>query len=625
MQIIRRQDNQSVPSASRIWVLGALALCCCATMAFSPLSQTTQPSTSAPAAVQPKDFYGLWAILPPMVAIGLAVITRQVIVALSFGVFTAASMTCVMQGVYNPLRFVTYAMEHYVLGVLGPMNDDGSGVDLGHITIIIYTLFIGAMIGVLQANGGTRSVVARVTRRVHTRRAGQLSAYVAGLLVFFDDYANAMIVGPGLRPIFDRLRISREKLAYIVNWTGAPDSSIFLGTWLAVQISYIDSGFQQLGGNVPEFLAQTSAANTFWATIPYRTYTVLAMLMVLLVALTGRDFGGMRKAEARAVEAAGGEPTPTVGIAAQAPMNHWLLGAVPAVVLVLMTVLLMATTGWSKAQADGNPLSFGQTGGFWQGVVTLLGKADSHYALLYASFAAAVVAVFITVASRTLTLRRTMEGVVSGMTAMFAACIILVLAWGLSTASKALQLGPVVEEFLKAHHFSGEWLPLAAFLAACLISFSTGSTWGTMAILVPPVVSIAAGLLAPIPQEQALVLFYSSVGAAMAGAVFGNTCSPLADVTVLSSIFSECELYAHVRTTLPYALTVLIVSILCTAGLDNGLRHWHPAFHAQHWSVYYGLAAGMAMLLVCLLVFGRRPAAENRETGDGGELSQAQA
>jgi Na+/H+ antiporter NhaC len=508
-------------------------------------------------------------------------------------------------------------MDHYVLGVLGPMNEDGKGVDLGHITIIIYTLFIGAMIGVLQANGGTRSVVARVTRRVHTRRAGQLSAYIAGLLVFFDDYANAMIVGPGLRPIFDRLRISREKLAYIVNWTGAPDSSIFLGTWLAVQISYIDSGFKQLGGDVPAFLAQTSAANTFWATIPYRTYTVLALIMVLLVAMTGRDFGGMRKAEARAAGKPESDANPTSGIATQPPMNHWLLGAVPALVLVLMTVLLMATSGWSQAKTEGIALSFDLGGEFRQSLVTLLGKANSHYALLYASLSAAVVAICMTVASRTLTLRKTMEGVVSGMTAMFAACIILVLAWGLSTASKALQLGPVAEEFLKGQiqqgHFSVEWLPPSVFLTACLISFSTGSSWGTMAILCPPAVSIAAGLLANMPSDQALVLFYASVGAAMAGAVFGNTCSPLADVTVLSAIFSECDLYAHVRTTLPYAIVVAIVSLLCTTGVDTALRHWYPTFHAQHWSVYYGLAAGVAMLLIFLFVFGRRPKAAASE------------
>jgi len=563
--------------------------------------------------VQPGEFYGLWVIAPPMVAIFLAILTRQVIVAMSFGVLTAAAMTCVMQGVYNPLRFVSYAMENYVLGVLGPMNEDGRSVDLGHITIIIYTLFIGAMIGVLQANGGTRSVVARVTRRVHTRRAGQLSAYLAGLLVFFDDYANAMIVGPGLRPIFDRLRISREKLAYIVNWTGAPDSSIFLGTWLAVQISYIDSGFRQLGANVPAFLAQTSAASTFWATVPYRTYTVLTLIMVLLVALTGRDFGGMRKAEARAAGAAESDSTRTANLAAQAPVNHWLLGALPAMVLVFMTVLLMATTGWSRAQTDGIALSFSPRDLSWQNLVVLLGKADSHYALLYASFTAAVVAIGMTVLSRTLTLRKTMDGAVSGMTAMFAACIILVLAWGLSTASKALQLGPVVEEFLKTHHFSGEWLPLASFLAACLISFSTGSTWGTMAILCPPVVSIAAGLLSHLPNDQALVLFYSSVGATMAGAVFGNTCSPLADVTVLSAIFSECELYAHVRTTLPYALAVAMVSMLCTTGLENGLRHWCPQFHAEHWSVYYGLAAGTAVLLILLFAVGRGPSSPTTE------------
>lgn len=638
-------NQAQLPHRGRRWrTIATLTLLCLLGLAFSRASQAPQPTASGPArnatehaqdpaaapaeskpaasaaaaGVQPKDFYGLWTIAPPLVAILVAVLTRQVIVALSLGVLTAAGMVCVMHGVYNPLRFVTYAMDHYLLGVLASMKGDGSGVDAEHVTIIIYTMFIGAMIGVLRVNGGTRAVVARVTRRVHTRRAGQLSAVIAGLLVFFDDYASAMIVGPGLRPIFDRLKISREKLAYLVNWTSAPDSSIFLGTWLAVQISYIDSGFKMLGDQVPAFLANTNAANTFWATIPYRTYTLLTLVMVVLVALTGRDFLSMRKAERQSSQtreqAAGGPQTETLaqpsGDAVQ-PASHWLLGAAPAILLVLMTVLLMATTGWSRVQSEGVALAFDSRHAVWESLATVLGKADSHYALLYASLSAAVLAIVMTVASRRLTLAKTMDGAVSGMTAMFAACIILVLAWGLSTAGKNLQLGPVAQEFLTRQinlgRFSLDWLPLSVFLTACLISFATGTTWGTMAILCPPVVTIAAGLLAKLPPDQALMMFYYSVGAAMAGAVFGNTCSPLADVTVLSSIFTGCELYAHVRTTLPYAVTVGIVSVLCTDVLRIGLCHWWPGWFPQHWAAGYGLAAGAIVLLLLLLVAGRKP------------------
>lgn len=564
-------------------------------------------TTSAPTSpLSPADYYGLWTLAPALVAILLAVITRQVIVALALGILTAAGMMCVYSAVYNPLHFVTYAMDHYLLGVLAPLKSRGS-VDLNHITILLYTLFIGAMVGVLSAGGATRAVVERVTRRVHSRRSGQLSAWVAGVAVFFDDYASAMIVGPGLRPIFDRLRISREKLAYIVNWTAAPVSSLFLSTWLAAQISYIDTGFNSLGGAVPEFLTGVNAGTTFWATIPYRIYPLLTIVMVLWVSLTGRDFGPLRRAELKAAcqpapfseAAAGSMPAPP----------HWLLGALPAIVLIGMTLVLMTTTGLARARSGGMALEFGTVTGLWTSSKTILGHADSDYALLYASLSAAVLAVLLAVFPRTLSLGKAMDAAVSGMAHMFAACIILVLAWGLAQASKDLQLGLVARDFLEKKIESGAFsvnlLPLSVFVTACLISFATGTSWGTMALLCGPVVSIAAGLLATMPTHQAQPLFYATVGAVMGGAVFGNTCSPLADVAVLSSIFSECDLSSHVRTIMPYALIVALVSILCTDGMRYGLQRWSPGTLAQ-WNIYWSLIAGAVLILLILLLFGRR-------------------
>jgi Na+/H+ antiporter NhaC len=627
--------RQSAPGfwRRRSWIVVGLLVVGGAAAAGAPAPQTTQTaisaaSASAPSPVEPKDFYGLWAIAPPVVAIILAILTRQAIIALAIGVLTAASMICVMQGTHDPLHFITFAMDRYVLGSLVP-SSPGGGADLEHITIILYTLFIGAMIGVSHANGGTRALVARVTRRVRTRRSGQLSTIAAGLLIFFDDYASAMIVGLGLRPIYDRLKISREKLAYLVNWTAAPDSSIFLGTWLAVQISYIDSGFKMLGDGVPAFLSGTNAANTFWATIPYRTYTLLALVMATLVALTGRDFGGMKKAERRAADTDGLQDAATLPVAGTQSADpntataateprppddpltrRWLLGAAPALLIVLMTVLLMAWTGWQRALGDGTSLAFDSGSTAWSSVATILAKADSHHALLYASLSAAVLAILMSVASRGLSLAKTMEGATAGMSAMFTATIILVLAWGLAAGGKDLQLGLVAREFLAEQieigRFSITWLPLSIFLTACLISFSTGTTWGTMAILCPPVVTIAANLLADLPRDQALSMFYYCVGSAMAGAVFGNTCSPLADVTVLSSIFTGCDLYAHVRTTLPYALTAAFVSVVATDGARYALQRWRPDFYADYWCSYHGLALGALLLLLILIVIGRR-------------------
>jgi Na+/H+ antiporter NhaC len=580
-----------------------------AVVAAAQMNSTPSPSsapTSAVASVGPAARYGLWSLAPALVAIFLAITTRQVILALALGILTASGMLACLNGIYNPITFVTQAMDRYLLGVLAHTKKDGTGVDLEHITILLYTFFMGAMIGVLTASGGTRALVARVTRRVDSRRSGQFSAYIAGLLIFFDDYASAMIVGPGVRPIFDRLKISREKLAYLVNITAAPVSSIFLGTWLAVQIGWIDGGLDAIGSQPPEFLKNASAGTMFWSTIPYRTYTLLALAMAALVALTGRDFGPMKRCESRALahteDALPGEQSdPT--------LRRAYLAVVPAGLLIAMTVGLMFKTGHEACTLAGVPISWSGGQQIIDSLREILGKSDSHYALLYASLSAAALSIVLTVGSRALSLAKTMEAAVSGMSAMFAATIILVLAWGLSRASTDLELGRAVEVFLHAKiesgAFSVQWLAPAIFIAAAIISFSTGTSWGTMAILLPPVVSIAAGLFAPMPAGQALTMFYAVVGSAMAGAVFGNTCSPLADVAVLSATFSQCDLAAHIRTALPYALVVALVGLLSTTGMDYALVRWAPAFHTAYWNVWMSLATGVVILFLILSIVGR--------------------
>ncbi len=586
-------------------------------------SASALPASQAATSGGAKGGYGvkdlLRAIAPAVVAIILAMVLRQVIVALSIGILVAAVIMCCGSGNYSPVGWVTYAVDHYLFEVLAPLGDDGH-VDYGHMKIIIFTLFIGAMIGVIEANGGTRAMVARVTRRVGTRQKGQLGAFVAGLVVFFDDYANAMIVGPSMRPIFDRLRLSREKLAYIVDSTAAPVASIFIGTWLAYEISQLDEGFKAIGGSVPEFLAGVDGTTAFWRSIPYRTYAWLAIVMVFVVAVTGRDFGSMRKAEARAAA----DPTATETESASVPRETgegWWLGFVPVFVLVAMVIGLLFYSGWSACRSDATvELAWGGVGAMFESIGTILGKADSYPALVYGSLGAAVVAVVTTVCSRALPLAKTMDGVVSGMARMFTACIILVLAWGLSQGGKDLELGQVASAFLQQEAggelFPVTLLPLAIFITAGLVSFSTGTSYGTMAILCPVVIPISAGMLAGLPVDQAEPLFYAAVGAVLTGAVFGDHCSPISDTTVLSSIASECELSRHVWTQMPYAVVVAIVGILSMDGLNYAIERWTlPDFYDSYraWSWAWGLAVGTVLLLLIVLIFGRRPAAARTE------------
>ena len=584
-------------------------------------------SQLATASHQETDSYEVWALVralaPALVAIFVAVMTRQVLVALPLGILTASIILMLMGGDGNPIHWITNAVDKYLFKVLAHVDAEGKFHN-DKLWIIIFTLFIGAMVGVIEANGGTRAMVARVTRHMRTRERGQIGTWLAGLVVFFDDYANAMIVGPSMRPVFDRLRLSREKLAYIVDSTAAPVASVFIGTWLVTEIGFIDEGLKDLEER-PKFLATMSGSTAFWASLPYRTYAWLALVMVFLIALTGRDFGPMRKAESRRlgegnieepqapVRAITHVEKPDTPTSANHDGQGWWLGAVPVGFLVVAAIGLLMHSGWSAMRADGQYLKFNSWENIQESVGNLFHRADAYSALLYASFSAAILAVVLTQLSKTLPLKKTMDAVSAGMSRMFTACIVLVLAWGLSKASQDLQLGEVAGNFLKQleqdNIFSASFLPLVTFITAAIVSFATGTSWGTLGILCPAIVSIAARLFADLPEDQALTLFYATVGAVLTGAVFGDHCSPISDTTVLSSIASDCDLGKHVWTQLPYAVVVAAVGILCTDFLHYGLNRWAHDFFVQNerMIVYMGTAGGALLLLLIVLIFGRRP------------------
>ena len=578
-------------------------------VALPLIAQTTQPATTAPTASQPTSApasatiappakrYGLWVLTPPLVTIVLAIAIRSVIPALAIGVFVAAGMMVVCLpateacggGVIGVLRL---GVESYFVGAIA---------DTDHIKTLIFSLTIAGMVGVIAVNGGTRALVDRVSRWASTPARGQLSAWAAGIIVFFDDYANAMIVGPSMRPITDRLGVSRAKLAYIVDSTAAPVSSIALiGTWVGAEISYIQAGLSDLAAP-PAFLDGVTAYGAFIASIPYRFYAILAIVMVVLIAWLGRDFGPMRKAEADfdPIEAAE-EIKPSDE--RRASGSVWFALA-PILVLVGVTMTLLALTGMPS-----EPLSEVQLSGDgprWFGLVqVIIGNADAYNSLLYGALASIVVAVLISIIFARIHIVTAIDGATEAMSRVFPTFIILILAWTFSAAMKDLQLGDVAVAFLSAQQeaqmFDARLLPMIIFIAACIVSFATGTSWGTMGILCPATVTIAAGLYGELPNDQALTLFYASVGAVLAGSIFGDHCSPISDTTVLSSLACECSLEQHVWTQIPYAVVVAIVSTLAGDVLCR--------MYDQPWWV--GLLAGSAALFVIVLLVGRKA---NRE------------
>ncbi|MDX2197458.1 MAG: Na+/H+ antiporter NhaC family protein [Phycisphaerae bacterium] len=610
--------------------------------ANTPAASSAAASNVAAGAISPAKYYDLWTLAPAVLAIILAITLRQVIPAMVLGILLASFMMQPLISGEGPLSggamglmwyvigSVRLCFEHYILGAYsGPSGSD-------HLRVVLFTLAIGGMIGVMEAGGGTRAIVNHVARFASNRRGGQLSAWFAGLLVFFDDYANCLIIGPTMRPVFDRLRISRQKLAYIIDATASCVASVMISTWLATEISMIDKGLREatVNGALPTFLQGATGFSIFWASIPYRHYVLLALIMVFLVALTRRDFGPMLKAEREAylnppperdadpygtehLSEQPGHDGGAGGLAsagAGARRGRAWYAVVPIFVIVAGMMGLLLATGWGagsesyqKMVADGlyKPASALAGGTRW--MIEILGKGDTYSSILYAGLAALTIAILINLGTGAANVTRTFNGMMSGMTHVFPALCVLTLAWALSAATgkDGLQLSAVAVKYVNSN-LPAKMLPLATFLSAALVAFATGTSWGTINILCPVATTVGAAVAAtmePTSPGQAQEIFLATVGAVLAGACFGDHCSPLNDSTVMAALVSECSLESHVWTQLPYALVTMATTVFIG---DILLRHYE-----QPWWV--GLLAGTVVLLFVLLIFGRRADAVRAE------------
>lgn len=571
------------------------------------------PAATSPAprvAKDPKN-YGLWVLAPALAAILLAILTRQVVPALVVGVIVGAYMLLPCQAMGSAIadgnsliNGFRLAMEKYVIGAIHEPPDAITGEqDFRHIEIMIFTLVIGFMVGVIGRNGGTAGLVKIVAGSSESPRRTGLTAWLAGLVVFFDDYANSMIVGPTMRSVFDKVKMSRAKLAYIVDSTAAPVASLALiGTWVGAEIGFIDKGIQQVTGDgVPAFLATDqgtamSGMQVFIQSLPYRFYPILAIFLVFLITWTRRDFGPMKKSEARAASgAATSNDANIVTIEDDGqPVPRWWLGLIPVLCLVAVTVAVLILSG--KAAVAGTAAT-GEATPLWERWLEIIRHGDAYLSIYYGAILSAILAVLMTVGARACKTRDAIDSGLEGMARMFPAVVILILAWALSDVEKDLMLGQVASDWLAGKHFSPMWLPLAIFISSAVVSFATGTSWGTMGILCPATVAIVAGLVGSVEPAQAVTLFYASVGSVLAGAVFGDHCSPISDTTVLSSIASGCRHEEHVWTQLPYALITAIAAM----GLGDVLC---SVYH-QRW--YFGLGSGAVFLFLVVLIVGRRP------------------
>jgi len=384
--------------------------------------------------------------------------------------------------------------------------------------------------------------------------------WLLGILVFFDDYANTLLVGNTMRPVTDRLKISREKLAYIVDSTAAPISSIALiSTWIGYEVSLIGDSLKAIGAD------PSRAYGIFIESLPYRFYPILALVFGLMIAGSLRDFGPMLKGERRARKgktiADRALPLSDFdGAALQPPEGkprRWINALLPVLVVLGVTFAGLWYTGrGSFAGGDDLP-------GGLQGIGAIFGAGDSFKALLWGSMAGCLAALLLSRAQGILNLAEGITAWLNGIKSMAAAVVILILAWAIAAICLDLNTSGYMVASLSDHLVPGI-LPAIVFILAALTSFATGTSWGTMGILIPLTVPTAYGVAqaAGLDPASAHSILLGAVSSVLAGAIFGDHCSPISDTTILSSMSSGCDHVDHVRTQLPYAIVVGVVGVL---------------------------------------------------------------
>lgn len=507
--------------------------------------------TQAPATDNPASRFGILTLLPPIIAISLAFITKETILSLFVGVFIGEFMLCV-----NDLNIVSSAVNAFLaIGneVISCMADPWNA------GIILQCLLIGGVIQLITKMGGAKALADSLAKHANTPRKAQLSTWFLGLCVFFDDYANSLIVGPIMRPVMDKLKVSRQKLAFIVDATAAPVAGIaIISTWIGLEISLIASGFKSIGMDVNGF-------GIFLQTIPYRFYNILILIFIVMSATTLYEFGPMKKAEQeararkdsepiKALEAPGfDEIQPVEGV----KLTVWN-AIIPIGTLVIGALISFYWSGYTTILSGENqalitlmktaPLSF-------NGIFEALSASNASVALFQAALLASIVAILMAVLERIMTIEQAISEWVSGMKSIAITGVILLLAWSLGGVIGNVGTADYLAIVLKGT--IPYWiLPSFIFVLGALISFATGTAYGTMSILMPLTIPLAWAIS---PDIGFVVTATSGV---LTGAIFGDHCSPISDTTILSSMGTSCNHIDHVQTQIYYAIFVAIIAIL---------------------------------------------------------------
>ncbi|WP_044913397.1 MULTISPECIES: Na+/H+ antiporter NhaC family protein [unclassified Butyrivibrio] len=477
-----------------------------------------------------------WALVPTIIAIVLALITKEVYSSLFIGIIVGGLL-------YTNFNLAATMHHIFVDGMLGQLSDSWN------VGILVFLVFLGTMVMIMNRAGGSAAFGKWTIKHVKTKIGAQLATIALGCLIFIDDYFNCLTVGSVMKPVTDKHKISREKLAYLIDATAAPVCIIApISSWAAAVTGFVD------GAN---------GLSLFIRAIPYNFYAILTLIMLLTLSITGFDYGPMKRAEENhlANDSAGNEHTvPSITGAEDQPeppvstKGRVIHLVVPIVALIFFSVIGMIATG-----------------GFFEGanIVDAFANSDASVGLVYGSATAFIFTVIFMRVTKVLSFTECMNAIPEGFKSMVPAVLILTLAWTLKSMTDSLgaanYISGIVETIADKDALMSI-LPAIVFIIGALMAFATGTSWGTFGILIP----IVAHVFGSDISNELLII---SISACMAGAVCGDHCSPISDTTIMASAGANCKHIRHVNTQLPYAITAAIVSCL-TFLISGFIRKW---------------------------------------------------
>lgn len=577
---------------ARKWAAGVLCLAALGAVIYIASVSGSLPGTGDARALG--GALGAWTLLPPVLAVALAFLIQDVIVSLLTGAVAGVAMLVAVDS--GTKGFFTVVLGTFT-GSCRSFLDTAS--DPENCAVLILCVVIGGMVEVIRSSGGFEALALRLTRRIDTPQKANLMGELLGIIVFFDDYANSLIVGPIMQPVTDKLKVSREKLAYLVDSTAAPVTGIaVISSWVAVEVSVIDQGLSLAG-------LEGSGYNIFLQSIPYCFYCIFCLVIILESSLLKREYGPMLQSEIRArggqTLRPGSQTEPTQRSGAELTRQGRRMVVALAPILLLCTAAFISFYFNGRAASVASGALAADAPFTLETVAVAFGNADTIFLVMAASILGSAAAIVLGSVFGLFSFSDSIRTWTRGASAMMITVLILVLAWSLSSAVEKLGTVYYVVDLISLH--VPWWLvPTLIFLSCCVISFAAGS-YGCMFMVMPMAIPIACAVTAVSPVSDSHAYLLACIASVLSGSIFGDHCSPITDCTILSSMGSGCDNMDHVRTQMPYALTTAGVSACCGT-LLAGLG-------APSWLC---LLLGFAALAAILLLFGRDPDKEYAKT-----------